>query len=138
MIDDGMRMHAPDRGELRKFSFIMGILVPGIFGLLLPWIITAAIPYWPWIIGVGFIASGIIFPDILKPVYIIWMRFGILMSRIMNPLILGLVFFVIFVPVACFMRLINRDPLCRRFDTMAETYRIPRSSIKKQSMENPF
>lgn len=52
----------------------------------------------------------------LKPTYlnrlkILWYQLGILIGKIINPIVLGFIFFILFVPIALFMKIIRRDHL---------------------------
>jgi hypothetical protein len=66
------------------------------------------------------------------------MRFGLVMSRITTPLILGLIYFALFVPVGAIMRLSGRDPMRRRIDPRAQTYRVPSRARSPDSLERPY
>ena len=50
-------------------------------------------------------------PNILSPLNWLWFQFGILLSRIMNPVIMGIVFFFVVTPMAICMRLVGKDTL---------------------------
>jgi hypothetical protein len=54
-------------------------------------------------------------PDLLRPLNKLWMRFGFLLGKIVSPLILGIIFFALFTPIAVIMRLFRRDELRLRF-----------------------
>jgi hypothetical protein len=62
----------------------------------------------------------------LTPLNRAWMKLGELMGRVVNPLVLGLMFFGLFTPIALVMRAFGRDALCRRFDAQAPTYWVTR------------
>ena len=49
--------------------------------------------------------------DALLPLNKLWMKFGILLGMIISPIIMGIIFFVIFTPIAILMRLSGRDEL---------------------------
>ena len=66
------------RKELREFGLITGAIVAGLFGLLLPWLIGHALPLWPWYVFAVLAAIAIVVPVALKPVYRVWMAFGLL------------------------------------------------------------
>jgi hypothetical protein len=53
-------------------------------------------------------------------------------------IILGLLFFVMFAPVALLFRLFGRDPLARRLDKSATTYRIASDKPPRERLERPF
>ena len=87
----------------------------------------APAPIVPWFalsIGLGLAAVSLTRPVLLKPLNIRWFRFGLLLHRIVNPLVMFAVFTVVFVPVGVVMR-IWRDPLRLRRPT-GSTYWIER------------
>jgi saxitoxin biosynthesis operon SxtJ-like protein len=55
-----------------------------------------------------------------------WMKFGELLGRVVSPVVLGVIFFGVFTPVAAVMRLWGRDAMCRRFDAAARSYWVKR------------
>jgi hypothetical protein len=126
-----------DAKGLREFAFVTGGIVAVLFGLLLPWLFEAGLPIWPWIVFAVLGAWGLALPVTLRPVYRVWMRFGLLMSRITTPLILGLVFFVIVTPVGLVRRMFGSDPMRRDLDG-ADTYRIPSKKAPIEYLRRPF
>lgn len=127
-----------DRKGLRNFGITTGIIVAVLFGLFFPWILESRIPTWPWVVCAILAAWGLIAPESLRPVYNGWMKFGLLLSRITTPLILGIVFFLVIMPLGVVMRLFGRDPMARKFDDSAKTYRVPSEKAGKDQMERPF
>ena len=128
----------PDKQELRKFGFIFATGLVLIFGLFFPWLLEKASPSWPWIVAAVFAGSALILPQILKPVFIAWMKIGHVLGWINTRIILGVVFFIIFAPVALLMRLFGNDPMHRRLDEAAKTYRINSEKLPRERMERPF
>lgn len=128
------------RKDLRIFSLIMAIMISLFFGLLLPWIWSAAAyPVWPWIVSGVFLALGMALPDLLLPVYKGWMKFAHVLGWINTRLILSLVFYVVIFPIGLIFKLIGKDPMARRFDPKLSTYRVERERQPlKQSLEKPF
>ena len=63
--------------------------------------------------GLAAIFSGLAFikPEALLPMNRLWMHFGMVLGRIVSPVILGLIFFIIFTPAGLLMRLSGRDEL---------------------------
>lgn len=82
---------------------------------------------------------SLIAPGLLKPVNMLWFRLGLLLHRIVNPIVMFAVFAVVFVPAGAIMRL-WRDPLRSRRNTKASTYWIERkaSTDTEGSMTNQF
>jgi hypothetical protein len=54
------------------------------------------------------------------------MRLGELLGRVVNPLVIGLIFFGIFTPVGLVMRIFGRDAMARRFDSDLKSYWLKR------------
>jgi predicted membrane metal-binding protein len=127
-----------DAAGLRRFALVTGCIVALLFGLGLPWLLNATVPIWPWVIAGVLAAWGLAAPATLDPLYRGWMRFGLLMNRIVSPLVLGVVFFLIITPAGVVMRVFGRDPLARRLDPSAGTYRVQSRRPGRTSMERPF
>jgi len=123
-----------DAKGLRRFAFTMSVLVILLFGFLFPYLFGYPWPIWPWIIAAVFVLWGGVFPLTFKPIYTIWMSFGLLMSKITTPLILGIMFFLLITPVALLMRLVNKDPMERKLESNVNSYRV----IRDESIENDF
>lgn len=126
-----------DRKGLRDFGLTTGAIVAGLFGLFFPWFLERPTPLWPWVIAAILVVWGLVAPLSLRPVYRGWMRFGLLLSKITTPLIMGILFFLIFVPAGLVMRLLARDPLSRRRDAGAATYRVPGDPAARR-LDKPY
>lgn len=127
-----------DRKGLRRFGLVTGGIVAGLFGLFFPWLLERALPLWPWVVfGIlAFWSVGA--PLSLRHVYRTWMRFGLLLSRITTPVVLGIVYFGVITPMALVMRVAGRDPMARRLDEKIQSYRIPSRTVTREHMEKPF
>lgn len=66
-------------------------------------------------LSITFLLLVIFSPDNLMPLNKVWIRFGLIIGMIINPLILGLIFFGLFTPIAILMRLFARDYLVLNF-----------------------
>ena len=84
-------------------------------------------PRW-WALGIAavFLLAALVIPKTLAALNRAWMRFGLLLHKIVNPVIMGLVFFLTVTPTALIMRALGKDPLRRRLDKEATTYWIDR------------
>lgn len=126
-----------DRKGLREFGLLTGGIVAGLFGLFFPWLLERSFPIWPWAIFGILGAWGLAAPLSLRPVYRAWMRFGLLLSKITTPIIMGLVFYVLITPIALVLKLAGKDAMSRRFDEH-ESYRITRRKMREDSLEHPY
>jgi hypothetical protein len=59
----------------------------------------------------AFLLSGLLAPGLLTPLNKLWFQLGLAMGRIVSPIVLGVLFFIVITPVAIFMRIIGRDEL---------------------------
>ena len=62
-----------------------------------------------------FLIVTILKANALLPLNKLWMRFGILLGIIVNPIIMGIIYFGIFTPIAIIMKLFGRDELRIKF-----------------------
>ena len=128
-----------DKKGLREFGLIVGGVFGGLFGLLLPLLHRhLPLPVWPWVIAVPLLVLAVVSPSTLEPVYRFWMRVGIFLSKIMTPLWMGLVFYLVVMPMGLIMRMFKKDPMERKLNTEASTYRIMSQLKSRESMERPF
>ena len=126
-----------DRKGLREFALVTSGVIVGLFGLLLPWLFNLDWPTWPWVLAAILVTLGFVAPMALQPVYKRWMQFGLILSKITTPIIMGLVFFLVITPFGLIRRLIAKDPLARKFHD-GESYRVPSEKIPAKNMERPF
>ena len=130
-----------DSKGLREFGLVTGGVVAGLFGLFFPWLFDRAFPedfpVWPWIVFAVLAGWGLVAPDTLRPVYKGWMRFGIMLSRITTPLIMGLVFYLVVTPFGLIHRIFAKDPMARKFENLV-SYRVPSKKAPIKNLEKPF
>jgi hypothetical protein len=95
---------------------------------------------WALVVAGGFLLLAIAFPRYLAPLNRLWARFGVLLHKVVNPIILGLMFVLAITPVALIFRALGKDPLNRRFDPDAESYWIKREDVgpPPETMRNQF
>jgi len=123
--------------ELRQFGITTGILLIVIFSLFIPWFWEVRYFHWPWYVGGVLILLGVVLPKILDPVYVVWMKFAHVLGWVNTRLILGLVFYTIFLPVSLVFKVIGKDPMAREFDKSMPTYRKEPHHLESD-MEKPF
>lgn len=138
MSNLSIKIENPGNRELRKFGLVTGVIVAVLFGLLLPWIFNYSWPTWPWIVSGISCFWGMAHPGSLFVVYRMWMKFGHIAGWINTRIILGIMFYFIFFPTGILMRLISKDPMARKLDSTAESYRIVSESLDKNHIERPF
>lgn len=128
-----------DARGLRNFGLQFAAIVAGLFGLLLPWVLEFDYPRWPWAIALIMTLWALVAPASMHMLYTAWMRLGLLLNRITSPLLLGLIYFALFTPVAAVLKLLRRDLLARSVDPDAASYRVAAGEDDIQSnLKNPY
>jgi len=83
---------------------------------------------FPWAFGLSALILLVTLarPDWLGPANRAWMKLAELLHRVVSPVALGIMFFLVLTPMALVMRLTGRDAMKRRFDPAATTYWLER------------
>lgn len=103
--------------------FVVVFLIVGFWPLLE----DQAPRIWALIIATSLSIFAVFFPSLLAPFNLIWMKFGLLLHRIVNPIVMGLIFFLTVMPTGLIMRALRKDPLSVKLDKSLKTYWIVRN-----------
>jgi hypothetical protein len=78
----------------------------------------------PWALAVAALLAAITLTRAhwLAPVKHAWMKFGELLNMVVSPIVMGVIFFAVFTPVALIMRALGRDAMARAYEPAAPTY----------------
>ena len=101
------------------------------------WRAHAIVPYVALGLAALFAAAGVFAPKVIRPLNIAWMKLALLMSRIMNPIVMLLLFATVIVPAGLLMQL-RRDPLRKIKRATDTSYWLERKPDAGQSMTNQF
>lgn len=122
----------------RKF----GVVFAAMFVLLgsIRWGISGSPESWPWVVSGLFLLAALAAPATLTPLNRLWAKLGLLLHHIVTPVVLGIMFFAVIVPVGLLMRLFGKRPIPIRFDSDRGTYWISRTppGPDPESMRNQF
>lgn len=91
---------------------------------------------WSLVISLAFLILGLFNSKILSPLNKIWFKFGLLLGKIISPLIMGVIFFLVVTPTGIFMRLLKKDLLNLKFNNK-NSYWIEKKGPKSK-MKNQF
>ena len=112
--EDFSRRGEIEAGSERTFGIVFSAVF-AIIGLYPLWHGGEA-RIWVLIMAGVFLLAALVAPRILRPLNRLWSRFGLLLHKVVSPVIMGLLFFVAVTPTALIMRLAGKDPLRLRFD----------------------
>ena len=132
-----MRFSEIELPSNRKFGFFFTL----VFALAATYFYYAANVVWMYV----FIAAALVFlfvtlikSDALLPLNKLWMRFGLLLGMIVSPIVLGVIFFGLFTPIALLMRLSGRDELRLKFNQKASHWISRGEAINPESFKSQF
>ena len=91
---------------------------------------------WSLIVSIIFLVLSILKSKLLTPFNKIWFKFGLLLGRMISPIIMSMIFFVVVTPTAILMKLLRKDLLNLKFNNN-KTYWIEKNGPKRQ-MKNQF
>ncbi len=91
---------------------------------------------WSAIVSLVFLILGIMNSKILTPLNKIWFRFGILLGKIVSPIVMGIVYFAVVFPTSLIMKSLGKD-LLKLKKNKEKTYWVE-STSSKSSMKNQF
>jgi len=125
--------------ELREFAFIMAGAFPVVFCVILPWLFSHKIPYWPLALSTVFLLQAFIYPRSLIPVQKLWMRVGAVIGWINTRIILSVLFYLLITPIGWMQRKRNKLYYKTGYQPQATSYKIPRTQrLTANDLENPF
>ena len=109
-----------EKSDIRNFGITLGIILLLISGFLF-WKEKESYQIFSGI-GITLSLIAIAIPSVLKPVYLMWMIFAIILGWFMTRAILSLLFFLIFTPIGLTLRLFGKQFLELRWDKSKESY----------------
>lgn len=118
------------------------------FGYLISSIATFFCIYFFWvakeipsiILGISaflFVLLALYAPHVLEPLNRIWYNFGLLLGKIVSPIVLSVLFFVLITPVALITRLFGRDTLLLKKRKVL-SYWVAKDSMDPESFKKQY
>jgi uncharacterized integral membrane protein len=113
-----------------------------VFALIGAWPLVhgAGVRWWSLAVAGVLLVVTLAAPALLAVPNRLWARFGLLLNRIVSPVVLGIVFFAVVTPMSLVMRLLGKDPLRLRRSRQDASYWIAREppGPKPDSLRNQF
>ena len=118
----------------RNFGIVFSIVF--LIIALWPLLSQSDIRIWSLIISGIFLVLGLINSKLLLPLNKIWFKFGIFLGKIISPLIMGIIFFLVVTPIGLIMKFLGKDLLNLKYNK-GKTYWIEKKGPKSK-MKNQF
>ncbi|WP_435089476.1 SxtJ family membrane protein [Candidatus Pelagibacter bacterium nBUS_30] len=121
-------------GSNKNFGvvFFIVFLIVGLF----PLINDQEMKVWSLLVSLIFLILGLINSTILTPLNKIWFKFGILLGKIVSPIIMGMIFFLVVTPIGILMKILKKDLLNLKYNN-DQSYWIEKNEPKSK-MKNQF
>ena len=103
---------------------------------LYPLTYSQNIRVWSVIISIIFLVLGLFNSKILTPLNKLWFKFGIFLGKIISPIIMGIIFFLVVTPIGLLMRLLGKDLINLKYNNN-KSYWIEKKGPKSK-MKNQF
>tara|TARA_B100001564_G_C20299543_1_gene516274 strand:+ start:60 stop:470 length:411 start_codon:yes stop_codon:yes gene_type:complete len=118
--------------DLRSFGYTIGIIL---------FIISAVLFYYNnqlyqnlTVIAAIFVLLGVLIPQLLKPIYLVWMTFAVILGWVMTRVILSVIFYLIMTPIGFLSRLLGEDFLALK-KIKSDSYWNHRDRLKELSQD---
>jgi len=119
----------------RSFGIVFFIVF--LFIALYPITYSEDIRIWSLIISFIFIILGLLNSKILTPLNKLWFQFGVILGKIISPIIMGIIFFLVVTPIGLIMKVLGKDLLRLKYNKKDNTYWIEKNGPKSK-MKNQF
>ena len=119
----------------RSFGVVFFIVF--LFIALYPITYSEDIRIWSLIISFIFIILGLLNSKILTPLNKLWFQFGVILGKIISPIIMGIIFFLVVTPIGLIMKVLGKDLLRLKYNKKDNTYWIEKNGPKSK-MKNQF
>jgi hypothetical protein len=125
-------------GSVRSFGIVMTTALVGVS--LLNWWLDGR--SWRWTGGLAalLLAATLFHPAALKPFNWLWLKFGLVLHKVISPIVMAFIFFGTVLPTGLIMRALGKDPLRLKWQPSATSYWIERRppGPKPESMKDQF
>ena len=120
-------------GSNRSFGIVFFVVF--LLIAIYPLIKSGELRLWSLIISIIFLVLGLINSEILNPLNKLWFKLGIFLGKMISPLVMGIIFFIVVTPIAILMKLLKKDLLDLKYNDNKTYWKAktePKSKMKNQ------
>jgi hypothetical protein len=124
MIEPPRKREEIEMGSERNFGLVFAI----VFAIIALWPLAKsdAPRLWAIVVALVFLALGYLRPAVLQPLNIAWFRVGLLLSAVVTPAVMALLYVTAFLPTSLVLRFMRRDPLALNREPDRASYWVAR------------
>ena len=123
--------------EGRRFGLTVGTAF-AVFGGIVLWRDHPLLAQIFWATAGVLILGALVVPARLKPVERVWMAGALQISRVMTPIVMGIVYFLVLTPIALVVRRTKGNPLVHPEDETGFWYKTDDVNTTKSDMRRQF
>ena len=122
-------------GSVKSFGivfFVVFLLIS-----LYPLLNNHEIRIWSLIVGFIFLFLGMVSSPVLKPLNLIWFKFGLFLGKFISPIVMGIVYFIVVFPTFLLLKIFKKNYLNLKYDRNRSSYWI-NVKDKNSTMKDQF
>ena len=104
---------------------------------LYPLLNNHEIRIWSLIVGFIFLFLGMVSSPVLKPLNLIWFKFGLFLGKFISPIVMGIVYFIVVFPTFLLLKIFKKNYLNLKYDRNRSSYWI-NVKDKNSTMKDQF
>ena len=104
-----------------------GLVFATVFAVVAAWPLLSGrtMRWWALAIAVLFAVTALVRPQLLARLNVLWTRLGVLLGKVVSPIALGVLFYLVITPIGIMLRLAGKDPLRLKPQPTARTHWLP-------------
>lgn len=126
--------HASKR-DLKTFAIIWSLIFLAV--ALWPLFDAGALRMWAFFVMSFFLLVAFLAPTLLRPFYTVWMKLGEAIGNLVSKVIMLILFYGMFTPIALVLKLLGKDLLGKKLDKKSASYWVKRET-QPGSLKNQF
>ena len=137
-LNESVNQYDVSMGSNKSFGIVFAI----VFLIIALWPLTSGgeIRLWGLYIFGAFLGVAFMIPKMLHPLNLIWFKFGLLLHKIVNPIVMGLVYVLTVFPIGLILRIVGKDQMRVKKQNHVDTYWVKRDIVgpDADSFKNQF